>query len=53
MFKIVKKSTGGCRIDFMSGFETEDEAYEMVERLDYHFLDENGFDWDLYVEEVI
>lgn len=53
MFKIVKKSTGGCKLDFMTGFSTEEEACEIAESFDWEFIDGNGFCWELVVEEVI
>lgn len=50
-YKIVMESGGGTSYDFMGGFETEEEAIEVAQSYDYHFTDENGFDWNLEVVE--
>lgn len=50
-YKIVMESCGGTSRDFMSGFDTWEEAEEMAESYDYEFCDENGFVWSLSVEE--
>ncbi len=46
MYKIVMESGGGTRYDFMGGL-TEDEATLICNQYDWHFVDENGFDWSL------
>jgi len=51
MYKIVMESGGGTRYDFMGGFETEAEAIEVAQSYDWHFTDENGFDWSLEISE--
>jgi hypothetical protein len=45
------ESGGGTSYDFMGGFETEEEAIEVAQSYDWHFVDENGFDWSLDVVE--
>lgn len=45
------ESGGGTVYDFMSGFESEQEAIATAENYDWHFTDENGFDWSLCIEE--
>lgn len=50
-WKITMESGGGTVYDFMSGFESEQEAIATAENYDWHFTDENGFDWSLYIEE--
>lgn len=50
-WKIVQKS-GGVKIDFSGLFATEKEAEERAEFLDWEFIDENEFHWQLDVEEV-
>lgn len=50
-WKIVMESGGGTSYDFMGGFETEEEAIEVAQSYDWHFTDENGFDWSLEVVE--
>lgn len=50
-YKITMESGGGTVYDFMSGFESEQEAIEVAEHYDWHFTDENGFDWSLSVDE--
>ena len=47
MWNIIMESGGGVRYVFMGGFETEDEAIEVAQSYDWHFTDENGFDWSL------
>ena len=50
-WKIVMESGGGTRYDFMGGFETEEEAIQVAQSYEWHFTDENGFDWSLDVDE--
>lgn len=50
-YKITMASGGGTVYDFMSGFESEQEAIKVAANYDWHFTDENGFDWSLDVEE--
>ena len=50
-WKITMESGGGTVYDFMGGFESEAEAVKMAENYGWHFIDENGFEWALYVEE--
>jgi hypothetical protein len=50
-WKITMESGGGTVYDFMSGFESEQEAIKTANFYDWHFVDENGFEWALYVEE--
>jgi hypothetical protein len=50
-WKIVMESGGGTCYDFMGGFDSEEAAVEVAESCDWHFTDENGFDWSLDVVE--
>lgn len=50
-YKITMSSGGGTIRCFMGGFETEAEAIEIASLYNWHWCDENGFDWDLDVEE--
>lgn len=50
-WKIVMVSEGGTKRDFSIGFKTEAEAISAAEEADWHFVDENSFEWQLEVEE--
>ena len=50
MWNIIMESGGGTRYVFMGGFESEDEATLVANEYDWHFTDENGFDWSLDLE---
>ena len=50
-WKIVMVSAEGVKQDFSSGFKTEAEAISAAEEADWHFVDENSFEWQLDVEE--
>lgn len=49
---IAMESSGGARHIFQDGFESLDDAIEVAQAYEWHFVDENGFDWDLEVVEV-
>ena len=50
-WKVVMVSEGGTKHDFSSGFKTEAEAKHFAEAENWHYLDENRFEWRLEVEE--
>lgn len=50
-WKVVMVSDGGTKRDFSSDFKSEAEAISAAEEADWHFVDENGFEWRLEVEE--
>ena len=50
-WKIVMISDGGTKRDFLSGFASEAEANAAAEHEEWHFVDENRFEWRLEVEE--
>ena len=50
-WKVVMVSEGGTKRDFSSGFKTEAEAKHFAEAENWHYLDENRFEWRLEVEE--
>lgn len=52
-WKVVMVSDGGTKRDFSSGFKSEAEAISAAEEADWHFIDENRFEWRLEVEEDI
>ena len=53
MFKVQLVSAFGIRHD-LCGDLTEREAIDFCEVNDWHYVDENGFDWDLdYVEDYV
>lgn len=50
-WKVVMVSDGGTKRDFSSDFKSEAEAISAAEEADWSFVDENGFEWRLEVEE--
>lgn len=50
-WKVVMVSDGGTKRDFSSDFKSEAEAISAAEEADWHFVDENGFEWRLEVKE--
>ena len=50
-WKIVMDGGGGPLRDFYSGFATEAEAEQFADEMGWRYLDENQFEWRLYVEE--
>ena len=50
-WKVVMVSEGGTKHDFSSGFKTEAEAKYFAEAENWHYLDENRFEWRLEVKE--
>ena len=50
-WKVVMVSEGGTKHDLSSDFKTEAEAIHFAEAENWHYLDENRFEWRLEVEE--
>lgn len=50
-WKVVMVRDGGTKRDLSSDFKSEAEAISAAEEADWHFVDENGFEWQLEVEE--
>lgn len=50
-WKVVIVSDGGTKHDYSLGFKTEADAEAFAEDSDWHFIDENQFEWRLEVEE--
>ena len=50
-WKVVLESEGGTKRDFKLDFATETEAEKFADDMDWHYLDENQFEWCLSVEE--
>ena len=50
-WKVVMVSDGGTMHDFSSGYETKGAAEQFAEENEWHFIDENDFEWRLEVEE--
>lgn len=50
-WKVVMVSEGGTKHDFSSGYPTEEEAQKFAESENWHYIDENQFEWYLEVEE--
>lgn len=52
MYKIVMKSPSGIvKRDLASSFESEQEALAFCMNMDWVYVDDNCFEWDLDVEE--
>ena len=50
-WKVVLESEGGTKHDFKLDFATEAEAEQFAADMDWHYVDENQFEWRLKVEE--
>ena len=50
-WKVVQESEGGTKHDFKLDFATEKEAEQFASDMDWHYVDENQFEWRLAVEE--
>ena len=50
-WRVVMVSEGGTKHDLSSDFKTEAEAIHFAEAENWHYLDENRFEWRLEVEE--
>lgn len=50
MYRIIAASGHGTENVFMSGL-SESEAREICDSYNYEFMDENGFVWDMWLEE--
>lgn len=50
-WKVVLESEGGIKHDFKLDFATEAEAEQFAADMDWHYVDENQFEWRLKVEE--
>lgn len=50
MFKIVMKSDGGTRRDYSTGL-SYDDAYEICECVGWVASPDDGYVWDLEIEE--
>lgn len=50
-WKLVMVSEGGTKHDYLTAFESEAEAIKTGEENGWRYVDENGFDWQLEVEE--
>lgn len=48
----IAMENGDVRYILFGGFESEEEANEVAQGYKWHYVDENGFDWDLKVVEV-
>lgn len=48
-WKVIMVSNGGVQHDFVSMIESEDAAVEIADLNGWHYVDENGFDWNLDV----
>ena len=47
----VMMQSGATRRLFEGGFECEQGAVDLAEYYNWRWVDEDGFEWDLYVEE--
>ena len=50
-WKVSMVSEGGTKHDYLTGFATEREAETAAAEADWRYVDENGFEWKLTVEE--
>ena len=50
MYKVIMKS-GPVKHDFQGGFEQEVDAFLYAEEYNFRWIDEDGFEWRLEVEE--
>jgi hypothetical protein len=51
MFEVYKESSGGVK-RYVTEFDTEEEAVEFCDSMDWEYVDENRFVWDLDYREV-
>lgn len=47
----IAMESGSVRYILFGGLESEEEANEVAQAYEWHYVDENGFDWDLEVVE--
>ena len=52
LWKIVVTSGYDFKRDLMAGFTSESEAIDVAENLDWRLVDENGFKYELEIEEM-
>lgn len=52
MFGVYKVSPGGIKSDYIRVFEHEIDAADFCDRHDWHWIDENRFEWRLDYREV-